>query len=231
MTKGTGKEPRITCDLLALIDSEERDHALDALREGGPADAMADTVERLFVAPLMEWIDSEYQRTGKYHAGALAGMRLLSAAEEIVYRCRHDQTIVPEHFDALAERWTAWLPVMAQGGASLQRQAQEARDAARAKGGKNKKGKEEPLTATVRAMLAVMDDKRTSAVLAEMEADADGRESVLTGLRESGKDYGRFTDVTTEDFTFTSANGKTKTRTFKALQNLISKIKPAPQEE
>lgn len=253
MTKGTGKEPRMTGDLYALVDPDERDHALDALREGMPADAMADTVERLIVVPLLDWIDDEYRRTMSarekhverlkllgwiddecrrtdgHHTGTEAGMQFLTAAEEIVCRCRHDLEVYPEHFDALRERWTDWLAAMAQGTAALQWGAQAGKDSSRKTGGKNRAGKESPFTMTVRAMVKALasttPDKMAATLRAEMLADAEGRESVLAGIRESGLPCVRFVNVEVENFSFVDANGKTGTRAFGTLENAITKAK------
>lgn len=247
------EEPRFSADLFALVDPDERDHALDALREGMPADAMADTVDRLIVVPLLEWIDHEYRRTMRareehverqkllgwidhecrrtdgHHTGTKAGARLLSAAEEIVYRCRHDQEVIPEHFDVLGERWSDWLAAMAQGTAALQWRAQVGRDKGRKTGGENRAGKESPFTVTVRAMVEALASTTprnlADVIRAHMEYDADGRESVLTTIRGAGRPCVRFTNVTVKSFTFIDANGKTKTQTFKSLQNAIARAK------
>lgn len=219
----TRSEPRLTGALFALVDPDERDHALAALREGMPADAMAGTVDRLIVEPLLEWIDREYQRAGmRHHNGTEAGAALLNAAEEITYRCRSEMDVCPELLGALEARWSEWIASMAQGSAALLWRDQSGRDAARSNGGKGRTGKMAPLTATIRAMLAAMDDRRPDVVRAEMEIDADGEEGVLTTLRGKGFPCVKFVEVTVENYTFIDANGKTETRTFKTLQNLIS---------
>ncbi|MGE3296733.1 MAG: hypothetical protein AB7I68_05220 [Porticoccaceae bacterium] len=217
------RKPRLAGDLYALVDPDERDHALCVLRKGMPADAMASTVSRLMVVPLLEWIDLEHRRmNGRDHTGTDAGKALLSVAEEIVYRCRYALEVYPELLDVLGERWTEWLAVMAQGSAALLWRDQIAADQGRVTGGKGKKGKITPITATINAMLVAMDDKRADALLAEMELDARGKGCVLPMLRGKGIPCVKFVDVTAESVEYEGANGRLKTLKVKTLRNKVS---------
>ena len=95
----------------------------------------------------------------------------------------------------------------------------------RASGGKARKGSVKAITATIRAMLEVMDDRRADAVLAEMAADAAGRGNVLTGIREYQETV-YFTSVTAERIEYVDPNGKPGSMTRKRLGNAISQALP-----
>ena len=171
--------------LLALIDPDERNDAIAFLRSQPPPKAMADTINKLLVAPLEQWIDQEYERLGgRHHNGTEAGMAFLLQAEDIALRCRYGREVYPGHINLLAQCWAEWLQVMAQGAAALRANDHTKKTIQRKLGGQKRKGTRKAITLAICAMVAEMEDKRPDAILAEMEADSNGKESVLSGLRE-----------------------------------------------
>lgn len=90
-------------------------------------------------------------------------------------------------------------------------------------GGWRRKGYRGALAVALRTMCECMADRSTNAILAELDADALGRENVLTGLREDGLDFS-VVEVTPTVIRYT-ADGKVASTTMGNLENALTQAR------
>lgn len=103
--------------------------------------------------------------------------------------------------------------------------SEQERNTRNAESAASRAGKLGELKSTVLAMLEENGELAAVDVLSEFEADAAGRESMLSGLREKGRQVIEVVSVTAARFSFLVSDGSEKTRTIKTLENIVSELK------
>ncbi|MCR9258329.1 MAG: hypothetical protein NXH95_01300 [Pseudomonadaceae bacterium] len=99
-----------------LVDPDERDHVVELVRSHDHGSGFGDSIKRLLVEPLWVWVDAEYQRMGnRHHSGTEAALKLVEAAEDVVYRYQNQMSVYPEHASIIERRWNDWLATVAEG--------------------------------------------------------------------------------------------------------------------